>query len=177
MKMAYADPPYPGQAKKHYADDPQCAEVDHAALITHLVSEYSDGWALSTSSPALQQVLALCPPDVRVMSWVKPFAAFKVGVGVAYAWEPVIVQGGRKRTRAQQTMRDWVSVPITMKRGTHGAKPDAFCYWLFQVLNLQPDDTFVDLFPGSCAVSRAWRRWQAGAVAVVDQRYMDVRTR
>ncbi len=172
MRFAYADPPYPGQARKHYSDDPQCAEVDHAVLIAQI--EQYDGWALSTSSPALKGVLALCPDDVRVMAWVKPFAAFKVGVGVAYTWEPIIVCGGRRRTREQQTVRDYISAPITLQRGTHGAKPDAFCYWLFEVLNIQPDDEFHDLYPGSGAVSRAWGRWQSGAVVVVDQAYMEM---
>lgn len=162
MKFAYCDPPYPGEAKKHYSDDPQCAEVDHAQLLKHLELEYPDGWALSTKSTALYQLLPLCPapPRARVMSWVKPFCSFKPGVGVAYAWEPVIVAGGRPRAREQDTVRDWVSANITLKRGTHGAKPAAFCYWLFEVLNLEPADQLHDLFPGSGAVTEAWHIWR-----------------
>lgn len=35
--MAYADPPYPGQAKRHYADHPDYAgEVDHGELMMRL---------------------------------------------------------------------------------------------------------------------------------------------
>ncbi len=173
MKFCYADPPYIGQAKKHYAADPRCAEVDHAALITDLCTWY-DGWALSASSPSLAQILKICPDDVRVMAWVKPFAAFKVGVGVAYAWEPVIVRGGRPRTRTQDTIRDWVSAGITLQRGLSGVKPDAFCYWLFEVLNVCSDDEFTDLFPGSGAVTRAWQRWQRGGVVRVDQRHAEM---
>jgi hypothetical protein len=160
MKMAYADPPYPGEAKKHYSDDPNCAEVDHPALIAALQLEYPDGWALSTKEPALRDLLPLCPARARVMPWVKPFCSFKPGVGVAYAWEPVIVVGGRRRSRAQDTVRDWVSANITLKKGVHGAKPPEFCYWLFEVLNLEPEDEFVDMFPGSRAVSEAWERWR-----------------
>jgi hypothetical protein len=115
MRFAYADPPYMGQAKKHYSHDPNCAEVDHAALIERL-NAY-DGWALSLSTPSLKHILPLCPDDCRVMAWVKPFCAFKVNVNPAYAWEPVIVRGGRKRTRHQETVRDWVSEVITLKRG------------------------------------------------------------
>jgi hypothetical protein len=37
-----------------------------------------------------------------------------------------------------------------------GAKPAAFCGWLFDLLGAQPIDTFDDLFPGSGGVSRAW---------------------
>ena len=41
MRLAYADPPYPGQAKIHYSHDPKCAEVDHEELIKQL--EQYDG--------------------------------------------------------------------------------------------------------------------------------------
>lgn len=154
MRFAYADPPYIGQAKRHYGDDPRCAEVDHGELIERL-NGY-DAWALSLSSPSLKQIIALCPDDVRVMAWVKPFAVFRPNVNPAYAWEPVIVRGGRRRERAEATVRDWVMANITLRRGTHGAKPAAFCRWLFDVLGMEPGDEFNDLFPGSGAVTRAW---------------------
>lgn len=157
MKFAYADPPYPGQAKKHYTNDPsgiKPAEVDHVELVERLMREYPDGWALSTSSTALQDVLAMCPKGVRVMAWVKPFCSFKVGVNPAYAWEPVVVWRGRKRGRNVPTVRDWVSANITLRKGTHGAKPEAFVLWLFEVLNIQPGDYFDDLFPGSGIVGK-----------------------
>lgn len=159
MQFAYADPPYPGQAKRHYSHDPRCAEVDHGELVARLVAEFPDGWALSTSSTALRDVLPLCPPDVRVMAWVKPFASFKPGVNPAYAWEPVIVRGGRKRGRKAATVRDWVAENITLKRGLSGAKPRAFCLWLFDVLGAQRGDELADLFPGSGAVTAAWREF------------------
>lgn len=164
MRIAYADPPYPGQARRHYLHDPSgivAAEVDHAALIRRLSAEYPDGWALSTSSAALREVLALCPPDVRIGAWVKPFAVFKPHVNPAYAWEPVVWRGGRvKRSRAELTVRDWIAASITLRRGTHGAKPATFCYWLFDLLGLQPDDTLDDLYPGSGVVSDTWSRYQ-----------------
>ncbi len=156
MKFAYADPPYPGQAKRHYAS----REIDHIELVNLLATDYPDGWALSTSSPALRFILPLCPPDVRVMAWVKPFASFKPGVNPAYAWEPVIVRGGRPRRRTEETVRDWMSANITLKKGTHGAKPLSFCLWLFSVLNMCPDDQLDDLYPGSGAVTEAWNIWK-----------------
>lgn len=160
MKFAYADPPYIGQAERHYSHDPQCAEVNHLELLEKLTREYPDGWALSLSSPTLREILSYCPPDVRVMPWVKPFASFKPNVGVAYAWEPVIVRGGRKRTRQQQTVRDWVAANITLQRGLCGAKPEVFCYWLFEVLNIQPGDTLDDLYPGTGIVGECLRNFQ-----------------
>jgi hypothetical protein len=153
MRVAYADPPYLGQAKKHY----KCPEVDHHDLIGRL--EKFDAWALSVSSTSLQELLPLCPEGVRVGAWVKPFAVFKRGVNPAYAWEAVIFRLGRERTRQQPTIRDWVSANITLKRAVVGAKPDAFCFWIFDMLNLRPGDAFHDLFEGSGAVTRAFRTW------------------
>lgn len=154
MRFAYADQPYIGQAKKHYLQDPNCAEVDHGELICRLEREYPDGWALSLSSPSLKQIVSLCPDGVRVMAWVKPFCSFKANVNPAYAWEPVIVRGGRKRTREQVTVRDWLAESITLRKGLAGLKPKEFCYWVFDVLNIQPGDTLDDLYPGTGIVSK-----------------------
>ena len=50
LRLAYADPPYPGQSKRYYGDQPSYAgEVDHAALIERL-SGY-DGWASAPAFP------------------------------------------------------------------------------------------------------------------------------
>lgn len=162
MKVAYADPPYPGQSKKHYGDHPDYAgEVDHAELIERMERDY-DGWLLHTSSVALRDVLPLCPESIRVMAWTKPFAAFKRNVSVAYAWEPVIVKACRKPVVAQRAvMRDFVSEPITLARGLVGVKPEAVCFWAFEMLGLEPTDDLDDLFPGSGAVTRAWEAWRA----------------
>lgn len=160
MRVAYADPPYLGMAKRHYGHDPNAREVNHRLLIGYLDSHF-DSWALSTHEPGLRVLLPMCPDGVRVMPWVKPFCSFKPSVGVAYAWEPVIVKIHRKRTREQQTVRDWVAANITMRRGLAGAKPYAFCAWLFDVLNMEPPDMFEDVFPGTGAVSEAWEAWRS----------------
>ena len=47
-----------------------------------------------------------------------------------------------------------------MRRGFPGAKPDGFCFWIFEGLNLEPDDEFTDVFPGSGAVGHAWTKWR-----------------
>jgi hypothetical protein len=171
MRFAYADPPYVNQAKKHYGHDPNCAEVDHEALIYRLVADYPDGWALSLSSPSLQKILNFCPPDVRVMAWVKPFCAFKANVNPAYAWEPVIVRGGRKRTREQPTVRDWLAESITLRKGLCGAKPKEFCYWIFDILNIEPGDTLSDLFPGTGIVARCFEEYLTGVPEAVAQMF------
>lgn len=165
MRFAYADPPYLGQGVKHYgdrhADAADCDTIEwHAALVGRLCDEYPDGWAMSLSSPTLKRILAICPDDCRVMAWVKPFAAFKPNVGLAYAWEPVIARGGRKIGRGQPTVRDWHSENITLKKGFPGAKPPRFTRWILEVLNASPDDTIDDLFPGSGAVQREIEAWR-----------------
>ena len=167
MKMAYADPPYLGCAAKLYGEHhPQAADYDrletHASLIASLDAEY-DGWAYSLSSPTLKNILPICPDGIRVGAWVKPFCAFKVNVNPAYAWEPVIFKGGRKRGRDRTTIRDFVSAEITLKRGLPGAKPASFAWWIFDLLGMEPDDDFVDVFPGSGAMGQAWSVYQRAA--------------
>ena len=46
-----------------------------------------------------------------------------------------------------------------MRKGFPGAKPEAFSFWVFEGLNLQPTDHFCDVFPGSGAVTEAWQKW------------------
>jgi len=154
MRVAYADPPYIGQAKKHYNSE----EVDHKDLINQLMAY--DAWALSCSTPSLKEILSYCPSDVRVAAWVKPFCSFKPNVNPSYAWEPVIFYGSRaERGKGQTTVRDWVSANITLKRGLSGAKPEEFCYWLFKLLGMKSTDKFYDVFPGTGAVTKAWGKW------------------
>lgn len=162
MRFAYADPPYPGQAKKHYADHPDYAgEVDHSVLIAHLVAKYPDGWALSTNPGCLRDLLPLVPEKHRVLAWVKPFASWKRNHWPAYAWEPVIFVGGGSCYGARQTPRDFIAEGITLRRGVSGAKPMAFCLWLFDCMGCLPSDEMVDLFPGSGAVGDAWKSFCA----------------
>ena len=171
MRIAYADPPYPGCATKNVGTigayggdtdpyDGEVAEVDHAELVARL--ETYDGWVLHSNVGGLRVIVPLLPADARVMAWVKPFAAFKRNVPVAYAWEPVIVKAARKpEVAGRVVMRDWIAEPITMKRGLAGAKPDAVCRWAFEVVGASPDDELDDLYPGTGAVGRAWDAWRS----------------
>ena len=162
MRYAYADPPYLGCGAKLYSpfhgnaadwDDPQT----HRDLVSYLVDEFPDGWAISLHTPSLRLYTSLAPDDARVGAWVKPFASFKPGVNPAYAWEPVLFRGGRKRSRTEMTVRDWVSVPIELKRGLPGAKPLPFCRWILDLLGYRTGDEVVDLFPGTGAMAVAER--------------------
>jgi hypothetical protein len=159
VRLAYADPPYPGRAHL-YRDHPDYAgEVDHPALIQRL-QEY-DGWALSTSAAALVDLLPLCGP-VRVLAWVKHT--------VTVSWEPVLVKSARK----PEGVRDWIQVEPDSyqwraKPETYviGQKPEAFCMWLFQWLGADPGDDLDDLFPGSGNVARAWDKWCAAPTLLI----------
>lgn len=159
MRLAYADPPYLGQARKHYRDDPSgivAAEVDHAQLIDRLRSY--DGWALSCSSPSLHEILPLAP-EARIAAWVKPFASWKPSHRVQYTWEPVLFVPSRPRgTKSRPSVRDFISANITLRKGTHGAKPEAFVRWVIDVLGAEPGDTLDDLFPGTGIVGATFRQ-------------------
>ena len=174
MKFAYADPVYLGQAR-HYRHHPEAFIWDdpetHRDLIKRLTTEYPDGWAMSCSSPSLQTLLPMCPTDVRIGAWVKPFHIYKKGVRPAYAWEPVIYRGGRNvkhpppvKGGKATTPKDFVSVNITLKKGLVGAKPPAFCRWVLDLLNVLPGDTVDDLFPGTNSMGAAVVEWLSGKV-------------
>lgn len=171
LRGAVADPPYIGQSAKHYSDHPDYAgEVDHGELVARL--QGYDCWALCLHSPSLHicldhcrdHGLSLMDGDIRVMAWVKPFAAFKRNVRVAYAWEPVIVKVADRLPNATPT-RDFVAESITLKRGLTGAKPEKWSHWLFGAMGLRPTDELDDLYPGSGAVLAAWNAW-AGTLGV-----------
>jgi len=160
VRFAYADPPYLGCGEKLYGhaewDDPE----RHRRLITFLQDTYPDGWAMSLHTPSITVLAPMLPPDVRWAAWVKPFAAFKPGVNPAYAWEPVVWRGGRKkRSRKEDTVRDWHSENIAMRRGVPGAKPPAFAAWVVSLLgaDVRQGDTIDDLFYGSGAMLGVWR--------------------
>lgn len=157
MKFAYADPPYLGLASFYKNAHPEWDRWNdpssHKELIDRICSEYPDGWAMSLHTPSLRTILPMCPEDCRVLAWVKPFASFKVGIGLAYAWEPVILRGGRKRKKLEPTTRDWAAVNMTLRKGLTGAKPAAFVHWLLDALHVLPGDQVDDLFPGSGGVS------------------------
>jgi len=161
MRVAYADPPYPGQAKLYEGHADYAGEVDHGALIGGLVSGF-DAFALHTSSNALRDLLPLCPPSVRVLAWIKPWASWKPGISPAYAWEPVLIDGARPRADANK-VRDFFECHPATEWDYPGAKPRAVCSWVFAALGLVADDVLVDLFPGSGAIAKAWAEYRAQA--------------
>jgi hypothetical protein len=159
MKFAYADPPYLSCCGlyDHYHPDGLCWDdpATHRALIQRLNRDYPDGWAMSLSTPSLQTILPMCPDDVRIAAWVKPFAAFKRNVRNAYTWEPVILRGGRVSSKdGAPVTRDHLAESITLRRGLTGAKPERFCRWVLDMLGYIDGDQVDDLFPGTSVMGR-----------------------
>lgn len=159
MRFAYADPPYLGMGKKYAEyhaealiwDDPK----SHTDLVTRLVDEYPDGWAVSLSTPSLKLYLSACPNDVRIGTWVKTFHQIRSNVPIQYAWEPVIWRGGRKNTPVKPMVRDWHAGVIAMRKGYYGAKPGHFNKWILDLLQYQEGDILDDIFPGSFSMAEA----------------------
>lgn len=177
MRFAYADPVYLG-CSRLYPEHPESDVWDdperHRTLIEQLVAEFPDGWAMSLSVPSMRTLLPICPEDARVAAWVKTFCAFKRGVRPCYAWEPVVFWRGRNpgagfphrppvKGGKQTTPKDFIVTeveeealpePITLRKGLTGAKPEAFCEWVLDLLNVQAGDEVVDLFPGTGIMGR-----------------------
>lgn len=155
MRLAYADPPYPGKAHLYREN----VEVDHVELISTLC-EY-DGWALSTDEKNLRYVVSLCPPSVRILAWCRPDTVpFH---GPWRSWEPVLCMPARP-ARAQVHSYFVCNAPprgFCGKKSFTGSKPPAFCEWLIRCLGADRDeDTLEDLFPGSGVVAEAWQRFK-----------------
>lgn len=179
MRLAYADPPYLGCCGlyDHYHPDGRCWDdlETHRALVERLERDY-DGWALSCSSTSLFDLGTLFDPQnrPRIGPWVKPFAAFKRNVRIAYTWEPVIFRPGRDSSKDGAPVgRDHLAESITMRKGFTGAKPRAFCDWVLDLLGWVPGDDLDDLYPGtgvmgSVIKARLWEIEEINGQAPLD---------
>jgi hypothetical protein len=166
MHFAYADPPYPGRARRYYGEHPDYAgEVDHAALLERL--QRYDGWALSTSSDSLAGVLSLCVAQdlrVEVAAWCRAARPHPIA-RVVTAWEPVVYIPGRRARQSGAAVADALVGVAARARATLpayviGAKPPEFCRWVFELLGATIGDELDDLFPGSGIVARSWSWYQ-----------------
>lgn len=138
-----------------------------------------DGWALSTSAKALPEVLAVCPPKVRVAAWVRGERPTR-SAWPLNAWEPVIYAGGRQLIEASHAAAHDASCEceasylasttrridalvyrpgnrLTDPARVIGSKPPQFAAFVFQLLGARAGDSLDDLFPGSGGIARAWR--------------------
>lgn len=155
MRLAYADPPYPGKSHYYRGHPDYAGEVDLGELID-VLSGY-DGWALSTSPAGLRDVRVPQTKGVHLCVWVKTHHEPRAW-GPASVWEAVVVKPARVRLPGP---RD--ALVASVARGGDekliGRKPIAFCAWLFELLGASPVDQFDDLFPGTGTVARCWSEW------------------
>lgn len=101
LSLAYADPPYPGTARRYYGKEKDFAgEVDHRALVRKLAR--FDGWALSTSAKALREVRAQQAKRGGLMRWVRNGEALIVN---GREQSHVYSRRGRKAPRSRRSER------------------------------------------------------------------------
>jgi hypothetical protein len=167
LRLAYADPPYPGQSGIYRGHPDYAGEVDLRELVSRLATY--DGWALSTSARALPDVLAMIPVRTLVAAWIRggrPHATARL----VNAWEPVIFVPARfvvsGSGRDGSPVLDALVGPTPRRRATLptaviGAKPPEFCAWVFDLLGARIGDSLDDLYPGSGIVGRTWE-WTQG---------------
>jgi hypothetical protein len=157
MKFAFADPPYLGFCSyyEHFHAGGGCwDDLETHRLLFEQLAGY-DGWAYCMTSQSLAAILPLVPVEYRVAAWVKPFAAYKRNVRIAYTWEPVLFSPGRDRSADGAPVgRDHLAEPITLQRGLKGAKPRRFCSWILDLLGYMDGDEVDDLFPGTGVMGR-----------------------
>lgn len=155
-RLAYADPPYPGQAARYAGG----REVNHRLLVAYL--DEFDGWALSTSAAALLDIWQLAP-HARCAAWLKTYAS-NGWSRVRWSWEPVLFVTDRKGLKPGEGSRVWDGIVCAPECGPGdfaevvgkggGAKPYDFVRWVLALLDYEEGDELVDIFPGSGAVLR-----------------------
>lgn len=183
MKIAIADPPYLGRARRWYgdgrghsggrgrADEHPAAGIwdmpqAHQGLIESLEAEY-DGWAVAANPDSLGTYLSVTPPNVRVASWTRG-NAIPSGSRVRSVWEPVLVRvPDVRRGHGTGTSVDDVLTAGITPGGFAGRKPEAWTHWVLTMLGYQPGtDEIVDIFPGSGAVADAVSTYSPPAATV-----------
>lgn len=151
LRLAYADPPYPGCGWRYYRKP----DVNHRLLVSYLATY--DGWALSTSRDGLREILTLVPKEAIICPFVKTHHQ-PVARGPGNIHEYVLVVPGRWR---QPGPPDAFVGGVPRQDGAYlmGRKSVRFCNWIFQLLGASPCDRLDDVFPGSGVVGRCWEEW------------------
>ena len=156
LRLAYADPPYPGKAF-YYKDHPDFGgEVDHVALLRRLATY--DGWALSTSKAGMRLLLPKLPEKVLVCPWVKSHHQ-PLSSGPGNVHEYVLVSPGRRRLPGPPDAL-YASVARGGDSNLIGRKPIKFIFWVFALLGAAENDVLDDLYPGSGVIKRCWEEYR-----------------
>ena len=164
LRLAFADPPYPGLAGYYVGHPAYAGEVDHGALLAVLDAGF-DGWAYATSKAGMVQ--AIRELDKRgITGW--DVATWARGPRVRRAMRPtqstefVIYKTARASVVVPQVPDCLVHVHQARTgdpRHIIGAKPAAYIRWMFGLLGARANDSFADLYPGSGRVMDGWTFW------------------
>lgn len=182
LKLAIADPPYLGRASTWYGSSIRKSQLGalhggtskinykpadyhpeahlwddietHKTLIKQLESDY-DGFALCLAHDNLQQLLPLFSVKVKVCIWHKWTLPSRSCISNGY--EPVIIKVPDSRRGAKKglTTPDVMTHQKREGMGFAGRKPQAFTFWVLDLLQYQEGDRVDDLFNGSGAVMEA----------------------
>jgi hypothetical protein len=165
MKFGYADPPYYKQGKRLYGSLHPEADIwdtkeAHLQLIDRLHDEFPDGWAMSCNPSQLEWLLPHSP-GLRVCVWAKTFHQIRPLTSIQYAWEPLLLHGGRQVKNRKPMVRDWLAAARAMRKGLIGAKPDAFNVWVLDLLAFDPEqDTITELFVGTNGMQKILKTYE-----------------
>jgi Homeodomain-like domain len=173
MRLAIADPPYLGRARRWYGPDgrghgagrgradehPDAGVWDvpqaHRALVVELEANF-DGWAIAMTPGALATYMPIAPERTRLAIWTRG-NAIPTGSRVRGLWEPVLVRLPDERTAhaTGPAVDDVLNAGIT-PGGFAGRKPEQWTHWVLALLGYVPgEDEVVDVFPGSGSVADA----------------------
>lgn len=155
-RFAYADPPYPGLARKFYRGESSLSgrsrsrRADRVARIRRL------RW-LGALNGAEVVAAGAAPLSARRSRLRLVQAHWRVAAHLRIA-QHLGSRDRRWRPPANApAFPDWLRAMPARGGGTlMGRKPIAFCAWLFDLLGMLPGDELVDLFPGTGIVTRAW---------------------
>lgn len=178
FSLVYADPPYVNCRFKYARQNKsrQWGKNARADYMRELVARMEslraeDGMcAISMATPELR-LLHLFPSTARVFAWVKPYAVFRPGVYPCFAWEPLVVWGrfvNREEQKTTKTPHDWLQCsPKIPRKGKHETpKPLAFAEWVINTTLGPRRGPVLELFGGTCPVTRAAEALGMEAVAV-----------
>jgi DNA modification methylase len=177
LRMAIADPPYLGTAKRFYSIDGESYEKGleytsnqdelaalwdepeaHKELLEYLQDNF-DSFAIAMNVHSLPVYLKKLKPEAssgyRVCSWIKTNSA-PTGSRIRNGWEPVLIYNHPTR-RSQQSgtrTRDYL-IANAPREGFIGQKPYEWTEWILDLLSYKEGDSIADLFLGSGAVTSA----------------------
>ena len=177
LRMAIADPPYLGTAKRFYAKEGEAYEKGleyksngnddahlwddveaHKELLESLQDNF-DSFAIAMNVHSLPIYLKKVKPSsdsgFRVCSWIKTNSA-PSGSRIRNGWEAVLIYNHPTR-RSQQSgtrTRDYL-IANAPREGFIGQKPYEWTEWVLELLGYKEGDGIADLFIGSGSVTSA----------------------